>query len=95
VKQVNIHQAKTTLSQLIREAEAGEDVVIARAGKPAVRLVPVPEFASAPKVDRSKLFGLFKGQIWVAPDFDDPDPELERLFYDGPIFPEDEGSAGA
>jgi len=95
MKQVNIHHAKTNLSQLIREAEAGEVVVIARAGKPAVKLVPVPELASAPTVDRSKLFGMFKGQIWAAPDFDDPDPELERLFYDGPIFPEDQGSAGA
>lgn len=51
--QVNIHTAKTTLSDLILRAEAGEDVVIARRGKPAVRLVPVLE-------GRSRRFGRFK-----------------------------------
>jgi prevent-host-death family protein len=89
MRPVNIHEAKSRLSELVQKAEAGEEVVIARAGKPVAKLVPLP------KVDRSKLFGMLKGQIWVAPDFDDPDPEFERLFYDGPIFPEDEGSAGA
>lgn len=51
--QVNIHTAKTTLSDLILRAEAGEDVVIARRGKPAVRLVPVLE-------GRNRRFGRFK-----------------------------------
>ena len=51
--QVNIHTAKTTLSDLILRAEAGEDVVIARRGKPAVRLVPIVE-------GRSRRFGRFK-----------------------------------
>ena len=51
--QVDIHTAKTALSDLIFRAEAGEDVVIARRGKPAVRLVPVVE-------GRSRRFGRFK-----------------------------------
>lgn len=51
--QVNIHTAKTTLSDLILRAEAGEDVVIARRGKPAVRLVPVVD-------GRRRRFGRFK-----------------------------------
>jgi len=51
--QVNVHTAKTTLSDLILRAEAGEEVVIARRGKPAVRLVPVTE-------GRNRTFGKFK-----------------------------------
>lgn len=51
--QVDIHTAKTTLPDLILRAEAGEDVVIARRGKPAVRLVPIVE-------GRSRRFGRFK-----------------------------------
>lgn len=51
--QVNVHTAKTTLSELILRAEAGEDIVIARRGKPAVRLVPIAE-------GRKRRFGQFK-----------------------------------
>lgn len=74
-KTVNIHAAKTHLSSLIAEAEAGADIVIARAGKPAVRLVPVKGKAARkqkPRIDRKP--GFMKGKIWIAPDFDEPLP---------------------
>lgn len=72
---VNIHEAKTQLSKLIAAAEAGEDVVIARAGKPAVKLVAVKE--NKPK---RREFGRWKGKIWIADDFDDPLPEFEEYY---------------
>jgi prevent-host-death family protein len=63
---VNMHAAKSRLSQLVAKAEAGEDVVIARAGKPAVRLVPV-----GPPKRQPRKPGLWKGRGWIAPDFDE------------------------
>ena len=61
---VNMHQAKSSLSRLVERALAGEDVVIARNGEPLVRLVPVP------KQREPRVPGRMKGQIWIAPDFD-------------------------
>ena len=70
----NIHQAKAHLSRLIELALAGEEVQIARSGQPLVRLVPVqPE-------TQPRRGGQLQGKIWIAEDFDAPDPELERLF---------------
>lgn len=71
----NIYQAKTNLSQLIEEALAGKDIIIAKAGKPVVKLVPyaVPQ--------KPRTFGKFKGQIEIADDFDDEDEEINKLFY--------------
>jgi prevent-host-death family protein len=66
---VNMHQAKSTLSQLVERALAGEDVVIARNGTPLVRLVPVPKKAE-PRVP-----GRMKGRIWIAPDFNEMSEE--------------------
>ncbi|HEX3673272.1 MAG TPA: type II toxin-antitoxin system prevent-host-death family antitoxin [Rhizomicrobium sp.] len=71
-KTVNIHTAKTQLSSLIAEAEAGEKIVIARAGKPAVRLVPV-KAKKKTRLDRRP--GQLKGKIWISPDFDAPLPD--------------------
>jgi prevent-host-death family protein len=71
---VNMHEAKTRLSELVRLVEAGEKVVLARSGTPVVELVP----ADRPK---KREGGFLKGQGWISPDFDEPDPELERLFY--------------
>jgi len=68
-KTVNIFEAKTNLSKLIAKAEKGEDVVIARAGKPVVRLT---RLETAKKPIR---FGGLKGKIWIADDFDEPLPE--------------------
>ncbi len=83
--EVNIHHAKTNLSRLIVRAEAGEEVVIARAGKPAVKLVPVVAHQSK---TRKLKAGALKGLVVMHDDSFAPDPELESLFYDGPIFPD-------
>ena len=68
----NIHEAKTNLSALIAKAEAGEAVLIARAGKPVVRLVPINSL-DLKTPDRQP--GFMKDEIWIGPDFDDPLPE--------------------
>lgn len=71
---VNIHQAKTHFSQLVERAERGEEIVIARAGKPVARLMPLEK--------TPRVFGGMEGQIfWMADDFDADLPEdLLRLF---------------
>jgi len=80
--EVNVHHAKTNLSRLILRAEAGEEVIIARAGKPVVRLVPV-----APKARKLFKPGALKGRLTVPPDFLEPDAELERAFYESAPMP--------
>lgn len=65
---LNIHEAKTHLSRLVEEAVAGEEIVIAKAGKPLVRLVPLGR--EAPK----RRIGALRGQIQIADDFDAPLP---------------------
>ena len=67
--EVNVHQAKTQLSQLLRRVEAGEEVIIARAGKPIARLVPVQSGST------DRPLGSDAGLVRVAPDFDAPLPE--------------------
>ena len=79
-----MHEAKSQLSRLGKAAWAGEDVVIARAGKPYLRLVPY----RGPKA-RRKLGGL-EGQVWIAPEFDEPDEELIELFEQSNILPDEE-----
>ena len=76
---VNIHQAKTQLSRLIERVERGEEVVIARAGKPVVRLVPLEPGHREPR----RLGGM-EGLIRLADDFDAPVTALERLFRGDP-----------
>jgi prevent-host-death family protein len=71
---VNVHAAKTNLSRLLERAEAGEEIVIARAGKPVAKLVPF--VADRPK----RVFGRLKGEIRMLPGFDDLDAEIERDF---------------
>ncbi|MDE0224130.1 MAG: type II toxin-antitoxin system prevent-host-death family antitoxin [Gammaproteobacteria bacterium] len=66
--EVNIHEAKTQLSRLLRQVSAGEEIVIARAGKPVAKLIPVD---GEPK----RVFGLDKGLFEVPDDFDDPLPD--------------------
>jgi len=81
-KTVNVFEAKTQLSKLIAEAEKGDDVIIARAGKPVARLTQLAQ------QKKPIVFGLMKGQIWVAGDFDAPLPdEILAEFENGPIFP--------
>ena len=81
---INVHAAKTNLSRLLERAEAGEEIVIGRAGKPIAKLVPYrPE---RPK----RIFGRLKGQIRILPGFDEVDGEIDREFEDSiakPIEP--------
>lgn len=66
-----MHDAKTKLSELVAAAERGEEVVIARNGTPAVRLVAiVPEYAPV-------RLGVLAGEIELGPDFDEPLPEFD------------------
>lgn len=78
---VNMHEAKTRLSKLVEAIESGAEaeVVIARNGVPAARLVPIE---SVTPVKRPPIrFGLAKGK-WVIPDnIDELNPEIEKLFY--------------
>jgi prevent-host-death family protein len=74
---INIHAAKTHLSRLIERVEAGAEIVIARAGKPVARLVPVEP---AP---RRKRLGLLKGQIRIAANFDAPLPDDLLDLFEG------------
>lgn len=71
---VNMHQAKSSLSRLVERALAGEEVVIARNGEPLVRLVPFE------KKRELRVPGRYKGKIWMAPDFEFTDAEIEELF---------------
>ncbi len=72
--QVNMHEAKSHLSALVEEVLAGGEVVIARAGKPLVRLVPY----SVRKEPRRP--GRWKGKLWVADDFDTTPEEVIAAF---------------
>jgi prevent-host-death family protein len=73
-ERVNIHEAKTHLSRLVERVEAGEEVVIARAGRPVARLVP---YATRRAPRRP---GGWQGRVAMAADFDAPIPELLDAF---------------
>jgi len=85
---VNIGEAKTRLSELIAASERGEEVVIARAGKPVVRLAPVEASTSVER--RMSAFGMFKHAIdpaMVDALLEPMSEEELALWYDAPIFP--------
>ena len=69
-----MHEAKTQLSRLVDEAVNGEEVVIAKAGRPLVTLVPWVE------KKQPRTPGAWKGKVWISPDFDEPDEDLIKLF---------------
>ena len=76
MKTVNLHAAKTHLSRLVDEAVDGKDIVIAKAGKPMVRLVAIEA-----KRQRRRGFGMLKGRIRITKDFDAPLPDdIARAF---------------
>jgi prevent-host-death family protein len=74
---VNIHDAKTNLSRLVDEVASGSEVVIAKAGKPVAKLVPL----LAPRRERRP--GALKGRIRMAADFDAPLPEDVMRAFEG------------
>ena len=72
---VNLYEAKTKLSQLVERAAAGEEIIIAKAGRPLARLVPLA------KRTTPRPLGLLAGQVEIGDDFDDPLPkEIMRHF---------------
>ena len=73
--QVNVHEAKTQLSRLLKRVTAGEEITISRAGVPVAKLVAIgPASGSRP-------MGMDRGKIWIADDFDTLPPEVEAQFY--------------
>ena len=80
MKTVNIHEAKTQLSKLIEEASKGEAFIIAKAGKPVVKVTAL----SAPTDSQVRRLGFMAGQIFVPDDFDRMGKEeIERIFGGG------------
>lgn len=72
---VNTHEAKTHLSKLLRRVLQGEEITIAKAGRPVAKLVPVDG------KPRKRVPGSARDQIFIAPNFDDPLPKnLQRYF---------------
>lgn len=76
-KTVNLYEAKTHLSELVERAAAGEEIVIAKAGRPKAKLV------SMGVKRRPRKPGCWKGRLWVADDFDAPLPEALMAGFDG------------
>jgi len=72
----NIHEAKTHLSKLIERVERGEEVIIARAGKPVAKIVPYREPAKPVRKP-----GAWQGKVKILPGFYEFDKEIEKMFY--------------
>lgn len=73
---VTLHRAKTTLSQLVKRAEAGEEIVLARGKDPVAKLVPI----GPPR--KARRFGALRGVVSVGPEFFDPLPEQELAAWE-------------
>jgi prevent-host-death family protein len=71
---VNVYDAKTNLSRLLEQVAQGEEIVIARAGKPLAKLVPYQGD------DRPRVPGSWRGRVRIAPDFDTLPPDLMAAF---------------
>jgi prevent-host-death family protein len=74
---VNLYEAKTSLSQLVERAAAGEEIIIAKAGKPKARLVPLADRAARRRP------GGWEGKVFVADDFDEPLPADILAAFEG------------
>ena len=70
-----MHEAKTKLSQLVERAESGEEIIIARNGKPVARLVPVARTNSM-----AAIRGSLRGQVHIADDFDELPDDIAEAF---------------
>ena len=84
---INVHEAKTHLSRLLARAAGGEEIVIAKAGKPVARLVTIDGMLREPR-----RLGALEGQIWLAEDWDSDEVSeaIARDFYESEIFPADD-----
>lgn len=71
-----MHEAKTTLSQLVDQAEQGEEILIARAGEPVARIVAL-------RTGVKRVLGQWRGRVRMAKDFDAPLPTAEQQVWDG------------
>ena len=85
--QVNINEAEARLAELGELAWQGQEVIISKAGKPYLTLTPCRD-ESPPELKERKP-GRLKGQIWIAPDFDETPQEIIDLFENGPVFPDE------
>lgn len=85
MKHINIQAAKTHLSRLVDQAAAGEEIVLAKAGKPLVKLVPYQP-ARKPRV-----CGQLKGKFFEAPGCWEPDQALIKQMTEGSLYPEAPG----
>ena len=74
---VNVHDAKTNFSKLLNRVQTGEEIIIAKAGRPVAKLIPV--FAER----KSRKPGTAKEKLWIAPDFDEPLPEDILRAFEG------------
>ncbi len=84
MKTVNIHEAKTHLSRLLEGVGQGESFIIAKAGKPVAKVVPI--FEKPPQ-----RIGFLEGQFKVPDDFDTMfAEEIRAMFEDGPLFPDED-----
>jgi prevent-host-death family protein len=69
MRTINIHQAKTQLSRIVEEVAAGQEVIIAKAGKPVAKLVPLKP------VQKKRQLGILQGKLTIQGDFDAPLPD--------------------
>jgi prevent-host-death family protein len=76
MKIVNMHEATTSLSQLVEQVEQGEEVILARAGKPVARMVAV-------RTGARRALGAWRGRVRMADDFDAPLPTDELAAWTG------------
>ncbi len=74
---INVHDAKTHFSRLVTAASNGEEIIIAKAGKPAARLMPLAETKPV------RRFGALKGKIRISDDFDAPLPDALLAAFEG------------
>lgn len=77
MKSVNVHEAKTHLSSLLDEVAGGSEIIIAKAGKPVARLVPVE------KAPPKRVPGVLRGKIRISEDFDAPLPDDVLASFEG------------
>jgi prevent-host-death family protein len=77
VDTVNLYDAKTHLSKLVERAAGGEEIIVAKAGRPLARLVPLA------KRTTPRQFGFLAGEVVMSKDFDDPLPDDMQQAFDG------------